>query len=187
VLKPGTVSLLPPWLKISPTSGLVIPGEKATITLTIHVNSSCSSSFNFPLPSDEGLSDLFILSIEKRDLFLSVTAREYRPSVFGSSLDHLSRLRQPIRTASIEDRQRIASAVEVSKKPLSERTEEEKKGVEAVGKAGVPRAIHQLVSFLAENALETEDLFLAEGKAELVEIVREALNTVRYFFHCLTS
>ena len=106
--------------------------------------------------------------------------------MFGSSLEHLSRLRQPIRTASIEERQRIASVVEISKKSVLERSEEEKKELEGAGNVGVPRALHQLVSFLAENALEMEDLFLAEGKAELVDLVREALDTVNYLSRSLT-
>ncbi|GAA5913466.1 uncharacterized protein JCM6883_004396 [Sporobolomyces salmoneus] len=177
VLKPGTNSLLPPWLSIVPTSGLVIPGERTTITLTIHVTPSCSPALNFPLPSaDEALSDLFVLSIEKRDLFLAVSARSYQPSVFGSSLEHLARLRKPIRSTTFEERQQIASAVETIMKPPSERNEDERKNVQRVGTAGVPRAIHQLVNFLAEYGLETEDVFSEEGDGELVKLVKESLD-----------
>jgi hypothetical protein len=179
VLKPGTKSLLPPWLSITPTSGLVIPGERATVTLTIHVTSAAASSLNFPLPSaEEALSDLFVLSIEKKDLFLAVSSRSYQPSVFGSSLEHLARLRKPIKASSIEERQQIASVIESLSKTESERSEEEKRNVEAVGKAGVPRSIHQLVNFLAENALAVEDVFSEDGDLEMMKLVKESLDTV---------
>jgi hypothetical protein len=184
VLKPGTDSLLPPWLSITPTSGLVVPGERVTVTLTIHVSSSCASTLNFPPPSaDEALSDLFVLSIEKKDLFLAISSRSYRPSVFGSSLEHLARLRRPIRSATLEERQLVASVVESLKKPEPERSQEEKKDIAVVGKAGVPRAIHQLVNFLAENALEVENLFSEEGDPDLVNLVQEALDTVSSLLH----
>ncbi|GAA5965983.1 hypothetical protein JCM3765_004142 [Sporobolomyces pararoseus] len=178
VLKPGTKSLLPPWLSISPTSGLVLPGERATVTLTIHVNRACAAPLNFPLPSsDESLSDLFVLSIEKKDLFLAVSCRAYEPSVFGSSLDHLARLKSPIRSASLEERQQIASIVGSIKKPESERNEEERRSVRTTGRVGVPRSIHQLVNFLAEHALETENVFSEEGDLEMMKLVRESLDT----------
>lgn len=182
MLKPGTKSLLPPWLSITPTSGLVVPGERATVTLTIHVTRACAETLNFPLPSSDGsVSDLFVLSIEKKDLFLAVSSRAYTPSVFGSSLDHLARLQKPIRSTSLEERQQIASIVESIKKPESERSEEERTSAQATGKAGVPQAIHRLVNFLAEYALETENVFSEEGDLELMKLVRESLDTVRGF------
>jgi hypothetical protein len=148
--------------------------------LTIHIAPSCASSLNFPLPSDgEALSDLFVLSIEKKDLFLAVSARSYQPTVFGSSLEHLARLQVPIRSVSVEERQRIASVVASLKKPRSEWSTEEKNDAEQVRMVGVPKAIHQLVNFLAEYALDAEDLFSDEGDAELIKIARESLDTVR--------
>lgn len=178
VLKPGTKSLLPPWISIAPTSGLVTPGERQTIALTIHVRSNCASSLNFPLPaSSDALSDLFVLSIEKRDLFLAVTSRSYRPSVFGSNLNQLARLQVPILAASLEERQRIALAAAALKRPESDRSDEEKKSLQATGTAGIPRSIHQLVNCLAEHALATEDVFLEEGDPRLSELIRDALDS----------
>ncbi|GAA5932015.1 uncharacterized protein JCM15063_001101 [Sporobolomyces koalae] len=170
VVKPDSDMLLPPWLSLFPTSGLIIPGERTTISFTIHVTAACAASHNFPLPSivDQGLSDLFIVSIEKKDLFLAVSARGYRPSVFGSTLEQLTRLDEPIRSTSLENRQRIASVVESLKKPESARSEEEKKDAQLLALAGVPKAIHRLVDFLAEHALVTESLFSEEGDPDLI-------------------
>lgn len=172
--------LLPPWLSIFPTSGLIVPGERTTISFTIHVTAACAASHNFPLPStvDQGLSDLFIVSIEKKDLFLAVSARGYRPSVFGSTLEQLTRLDEPIRSTSLENRQRIASVVESLKKPESARSEDEKKDAQLLALAGVPKAIHRLVDFLAEHALVTESLFSEEGDPGLIASVRESLDLV---------
>lgn len=180
VLKPGTKSLLPPWLSIAPTSGVIVPGERVTVALTVHVTPSCASALNFPLSTrhtDDALSDLFVLSIEKRDLFLAVLARSYVPSVFGSSLDHLARLGRPIRSTTLEERERIASAVTASKKPESERSDDEKKDLEVVGNAGVPRAIYQLVSLIAKHASANDDVFSTEGDGNMVALLKDSLDT----------
>lgn len=120
-----------------------------------------------------------MLSIEKKDLFLAVSARSYQPTVFGSSLEHLARLDHPIRDVSIKKRQRIASVVASLKKPRSEWSTEEKNDAEQVRMVGVPKAIHQLVNFLAEYALDAEDLFSEEGDTGLIKVARESLDTVR--------
>ncbi|GAA5962330.1 hypothetical protein JCM21900_003091 [Sporobolomyces salmonicolor] len=177
VLKPGSATLTPPWLHIFPTSGLILPNERTTITLTVNATSSSASSLNFPLPSSEGLSELLVLSIEKKDLFLAVSAREYIPTVFGSSLEHLVRLRDPIRSTNEEERQKIAAFVASLRKPEAARTEQEKRSEEDWGSVSVPRPLHRLMSFLAEHGLHVENLFCASGDAELVEVVRECLDT----------
>lgn len=173
VYKPGSTSLTPPWLQISPLSGLILPNERVSITLTIHVMASSAGRLNFPLTSttvdDSGISDLLIISIEKKDLFLSVAAREWIPTVFGSSVECLVRLHEPIRSLSIEKRQRIADAAAgVSSED----------GTEEVGRVSVPFALHRLVNFLAEHALGVPDLFAVAGESELVKLVRECVDTV---------
>ncbi|GAA5852023.1 hypothetical protein JCM8547_000130 [Rhodosporidiobolus lusitaniae] len=178
VCKPGTTSLTPPWLHLSPTSGLILPNERATVTITIHVTSSSSSALNFPLPSpspsstdEEGLSDLLILSIEKKDLFLSVSARQWLPTVFGSNLECLVRLHEPIRSLSVEKRARIAAvAAGVGAGAGGD-------GEEEVGRVSVPLALHRLVDFLAEHALEVRGLFAVPGESGVVNVVRECLDT----------
>ncbi|BGP20914.1 hypothetical protein JCM10213_003541 [Rhodosporidiobolus nylandii] len=168
VCKPGSSSLAPPWLTLSPTSGLILPGERCTITLTTHVTSASASSLNFPLPSAEPpLSELLILSVEKKDLFLSVSARAWVPTVFGSSLEQLVRLHGPLRSLSLEQRESIA---------LAASGEKEKEGDE-IGASSVPQVLHRLVAFLAEYALDVKDLFAVAGESELVKAVRECLDT----------
>ncbi|GAA6030598.1 hypothetical protein JCM8097_006227 [Rhodosporidiobolus ruineniae] len=171
VCKPGTSSLTPPWLHLSPTSGLVLPNERSKIKLTILVTASSAGGLTFPPPSssstDIGLSDLLILSVEKRDLFLSVSAREWVPTVFGASLECLVRLHEPVRSLPLERRERIAAAA----------AGEAPKEGEEIGRVSVPQVLHRLVDFLAEHALGVRDLFCAAGESELVKAVRECLDT----------
>ncbi|GAA6016682.1 hypothetical protein JCM10207_000146 [Rhodosporidiobolus poonsookiae] len=173
-LKPDSKSLTPPWLHISPTSGVTLPNARSTIMLTIHVAARSAYPLNFPNPLsssttlDIGLSDLLILSIEKKDLFLSVTAREWTPTVFGSSLEQLVRLHAPIRSLSLYERASIAVAAN---------GEAQAEEAEPVGKVSVPQVLHRLVDFLAEHAIEVRDLFAVPGESELVKAVRECLDT----------
>ncbi|KAL8287480.1 hypothetical protein RQP46_003338 [Phenoliferia psychrophenolica] len=102
VLKPGTSTLSEPWLHISPTSGLILPGERSIVSLTIDVGNRTAPLLNFSTDPN-ALSDLLVLSIEKKDLFLSVAAREYKPTCFANSLSRLVKLGKPIRTATNEE------------------------------------------------------------------------------------
>lgn len=160
VLKPGTTTLCEPWLHVSPTSGLILPGETSLVNLTINVDNRTASSLNF---SSDPPSDLLVLSIEKKDLFLAVAAREYRPTCFGNELGRLVRLGKPIRGASGEEREEIAKE--------GGGKEEEKRSV--------PREVWRMLDFLAEYGLEFEDVFLVPGDQGLVRSIRECLDTVR--------
>ncbi|GAA5831599.1 hypothetical protein JCM11251_000764 [Rhodosporidiobolus azoricus] len=168
VCKPDTSAITPPWLHISPCSGLMLPNERTPVTLTIHITSSSASSLNFPppgSPTDASLSDLLIISFKKKDLFLSVSAREWIPTVFGSDLECLARLHEPIRSLSLEKRTQVAAAAAG------------KGVVEGGGKVAVPQVLHRLIGFLAEYALAVKALFIAAGEGELVKVVRECLDT----------
>ena len=159
VLKPGTTTLCEPWLLVSPSSGLILPGEKSLVNLTISVDNRTAPLLNF---SPDPPSDLLVLSIEKKDLFLAVAAREYRPTCFGNELSRLIKLGKPIRSATAEEREAIAKA--------------EREGGE---KGSVPREVWRMLNFLAEYGLEFEDVFLVPGEQRLVRSVRECLDTVR--------
>lgn len=164
VLKPGATTLSEPWLHITPTSGLILPGEKSIVTLTINVDNATAPALNFATDPD-ALSDLLVLSIEKKDLFLSVAAREYRPTCFANSLARLAKLGKPIRSATPEE--------------LDAVREDTKDEIEC--KASVPMEVYRLLGFLAEHGVELDDVFLVSGKAELMTVIRECLDTVCSF------
>ncbi|KAK4705358.1 hypothetical protein P7C70_g847, partial [Phenoliferia sp. Uapishka_3] len=159
VLKPEATNLSEPWLHITPTSGLILPGERSLVHLTIHVDNETAPSLNFSTDPD-ALSDLLVLSIEKKDLFLSIAAREYAPTCFANGLFRLSRLKGPIRKATKEE------------------LDEVRESGEDVGMMySIPEVVLRMVGFLGEFGAECEDLFLVSGQKELVEVVRECLDS----------
>ncbi|KAM0750787.1 DNase I-like protein [Meredithblackwellia eburnea MCA 4105] len=157
VLKPDATELSERWLNINPTSGLILPGEKSVVKLTINVDNATAPELNFSTDQNR-LSDLLVLSIEKKDLFLSVSAREYLPTCFANTLSRLSKLGKAIRTASAEELDSIREG------------EGEEKG-------SVPHEIYRMLGFLAEHGVELEDVFLVPGEQSIVSLVRECLDT----------
>ncbi|SGY38778.1 BQ5605_C003g02070 [Microbotryum silenes-dioicae] len=158
-LKPGATTIAPPWLSISPSSGLLLPGERATVSFTIRVDNLTAPALNFG-PRDE-LNDLLILSIEKKDLFLSVAAREYFPTCFACPLDRLARFSEGIRTYSTAQLKAIAAH---DSAPFAE------------DRAKIPRPAGRMLDFLAEYALHVDEIFLVPGDPELVGEIRESLD-----------
>lgn len=166
VLRPGATALTAPWLSVTPTSGLILPGEKSLVNFTIIVDAATAPRLNFAARPEDELSDLLILSIDKRDLFLSVSAREYERTCFANSLVRLGRLLDPIR--------------EVKGKKLEVLAQEADAAVDGEGeeKMSVVRPAFRMLEFLAEYGLEDEELFLMSGNSELVDLIHEALDTV---------
>ncbi|TNY22252.1 Endonuclease/exonuclease/phosphatase [Rhodotorula diobovata] len=177
VVKPGTSTLTPPWLTISPTSGLVLPSGRQTITLTIRVTSATGSdALSFPVKTSAGeIADLLVLSVRGKDLFLSLAARSWRPTVFGARLPHLVRLPGPIRETSLEERVKIAQVVAADE--AGEKREPEAGGEDPLPRSAVPLALHSLVGFLAEHALDVPGLFATPGDDELIQLARDCLDT----------
>ncbi|BGP35956.1 hypothetical protein JCM10296v2_007808 [Rhodotorula toruloides] len=167
-LKDGSPSITPPWLSVSPTSGLILPTSRQRITFTVKVTSDVAGRLSFQIPeqSDSDLSELLVISLRGRDLFLAISVKEWVPTVFGASLDCLARLHEPVRTESFEQRQRIGAA---AAGPV-----EDEAGIE---KSAVPEVLHRLVSFLGEHALNVSGLFAAPGELELVKAVRDCIDT----------
>ncbi|SCV67135.1 BQ2448_5781 [Microbotryum intermedium] len=158
-LKPGATTIAPPWLSISPSSGLLLPGERATVSFTIRVDNLTASALNFGARDE--LNDLLILSIEKKDLFLSVAAREYFPTCFGCPLERLARFSEGIRTYSTAQLKAIAAH---DGAPFAE------------DRAKIPRPAGRMLDFLAEYAMNVDEIFLVPGDPELVRKIRESLD-----------
>lgn len=166
VIKPGAVGIAARWLTVSPASGLILPGGSTKVSLTILVDDAAAAELNFTGP--DAVSDLLVVSVEKKDLFLSVSAREYRPTCFGNSLAKLNRLAGvPIRKASAQELEDIVA--------MSDTDEIGMEGAEE--KTKVPKEVKRLIGFLVEHGLERDDLFLVQGSNALVRVVRECLDT----------
>lgn len=169
-LKDGSSNPTPPWLSVSPTSGLILPSSRQTITFTVKVEPDIAGALSFPTSDklSSNLSELLVLSLRGRDLFLAISVHEWVPTVFGASLDCLARLHEPVQTVSLTRRAQIRAAADGSA--------EDEAGIE---KSAVPEVLHRLISLLGEHGLDVPGLFATPGELELVQLVRDCLDSVR--------
>jgi phosphatidylinositol-bisphosphatase len=83
---PGNDSWKPTWLNVSHNSGIILPGQKLEIDLTIHVTYALAPSLNFG--KDEINSNMTIHLRNGGDFTISIKGN-WCKSVFGSSLTNL--------------------------------------------------------------------------------------------------
>ncbi|CDO76134.1 hypothetical protein BN946_scf184332.g4 [Trametes cinnabarina] len=141
----------PRWLRMSAMTGLVLPGEKAEISLTAYVDDAIASQLNV---SSTRLEETLVLHTALgRDHFVAVTS-DYERTCYATSLSWLVRLPGPVRE--------LKSPTELLP---------EERGVNA------PREIMRLVNWLMSNATDVEDLFFERGDERVVQQIRESLDT----------
>lgn len=165
VLRPGATALTAPWLSCNPTSGIILPNQKSLVNFTINVDATTAPRLNFAAQPEDELSDLLILSIDKRDLFLSVSARHYARTCFANSLVRLGRMLDPIREMDGEQLETIAREADAAVDGEGEE------------RMSVVRPAFRMLEFLAEYGLEEDELFMTSGDSQLVDLIREALDT----------
>ena len=86
-------------MTVSPTYGMIIPGEQTEIEFTIAINNSTAHALN---TSKEVLEDILILRLENgRDYYISVSGKFAR-SCFGMSVDELVLYTDPIREVPLD-------------------------------------------------------------------------------------
>ncbi|KAF9386550.1 hypothetical protein CPC16_007480 [Podila verticillata] len=89
-----------PWIWVNPPMGLVMPGEKAQIYITVMVDNESASVLN---TGREQMEDILIMHLEYgKDFFISVSG-SYIRTCFGNSLEWLSGLDRPVRLWSPAD------------------------------------------------------------------------------------
>lgn len=138
------------WLQVQPNMGMLMPGEKVSVALTIVVAESQAPKFNL---AEERIEDILILHLLRgKDHFLSISG-SFLPSAFGNRLDQLIRLTTPARL----------------RQPLPE--SEKSKWLR------IPKEVWRLVDWLFRFALDVEDLFLESGDSFEMEQIRESLDT----------
>ncbi|KAJ3907686.1 DNase I-like protein [Lentinula edodes] len=147
--------LFPSWLSASHTTGLLLPNERIEIVLTAFVDNAIASRLNLG-PRDLNCT-LIIHTLMGKDHFVAVTAK-YQYTCFANKLSRLTQLPGPIR------------AMKSHNDLLGE-----SKAINA------PREIMRLVNWLMSCAHPTEDLFIAEADPEIVDDIREHLDTGNEF------
>jgi phosphatidylinositol-bisphosphatase len=92
-------SILPPWLQVTPLSGVIAPGEKVVLRFEITVDPTNSTALNL---GEEQLDDVLVLHLEdSRDFFVSVTGN-YKRTCLGLPLENLDKMSVPIIGATRE-------------------------------------------------------------------------------------
>ncbi|XP_045076749.1 type II inositol 1,4,5-trisphosphate 5-phosphatase-like [Coregonus clupeaformis] len=151
-----------PWLTANPAKGFIAQGGNMDIDLEVFVNRSTATELN---AGRQEIEDILVLHLERgKDYFLSVSGN-YLPSCFGSSIQTLCQLRDPIQEIPLETvRELTLSGDETSTliidKPLD-----------------IPKEIWQMVDHLYRNATKQGELFQQPGlRSEFVQI-RDCLDT----------
>jgi len=97
-------ALCKPFITVTPTFGMLIPGESTNITFAVTVDNATAQQLN---SSAEVLEDILILRLENgRDHYLTV-AGNYARSCFGMSVEDLVRISTPVRDVPLETKERV--------------------------------------------------------------------------------
>ncbi|KAM9116288.1 type II inositol 1,4,5-trisphosphate 5-phosphatase isoform 4-T4 [Pangshura tecta] len=152
------------WLIANPSKGFLLPDSEMTIELELFVNKSTATRLN---SGEEKLEDILILHLDRgKDYFLSVMGN-YLPSCFGSPIQTLCYMREPIRDMSAESiRELTLLPLQMSgdifrdEKPLD-----------------IPKELWMMVDHLYRNASQQEDLFQQPGLRSEFEQIRDCLDT----------
>jgi phosphatidylinositol-bisphosphatase len=150
--------LCKPWMTVSPTFGMLIPGEPpATINFTLNVDNVIANLIN---AGREVLEDILILRLENgRDYYITIKGT-YARSCFGMAVDDLVMYTEPIRNV-----------------PLDPIKRSEKYDPNPSAALCVPKELWRIVDALYERGLQEPDLFLTPGYEEEVKMIRECLDT----------
>ncbi|XP_072264178.1 type II inositol 1,4,5-trisphosphate 5-phosphatase [Pyxicephalus adspersus] len=152
------------WLRANPSKGFLTPGSQAEIELELFVNNQSAALLN---SGEEKIEDILILHLDRgKDFFISVTGN-YLYSCFGSSIQTLSYMREPIRDMSPE------SIHELAHMPLQMKDD----FVGAEKPLDIPKELFMMVDHLYRNAAQQEDLFQQPGLRSEFESIRDCLDT----------
>uniref|UniRef100_A0A674E729 phosphoinositide 5-phosphatase n=1 Tax=Salmo trutta TaxID=8032 RepID=A0A674E729_SALTR len=146
-----------PWLTANPAKG-----GNMDIDLEVFVNRSTATELN---AGRQQIEDILVLHLERgKDYFLSVTGN-YLPSCFGSSIQTLCQLRDPIQEMPLETIRELTSSGDETRSVIIDKP------------LDIPKEIWQMVDHLYRNALKQGELFQQPGlRSEFVEI-RDCLDT----------
>jgi phosphatidylinositol-bisphosphatase len=155
-----------PWLTVSPTYGMLIPGEQPfTISITISIGKDIAQALN---SGREVLEDILVLRLENgRDYFLTVQS-DYARSCFGMSLDDLVTFFEPVRTVPLDPLEKVKKT-------------EENKHVKGAKALCVPNELWLILDAIYEKGLATPNLFIEPGVAEELKEIRECLDMGKAF------
>lgn len=137
-----------PWLSVSPSDGLLMPGESVEVRVTVLVNNASAHKLN---AREDTIDDVIVLHLDKgQDYFVNVSGN-YLRTCFGMSLNLLSRYPHPVRNTL----------------PISEANAEDR--------LALPKEIWRIVDYLYLCGMDTPGIFAQSGSSDMAQI-RECLD-----------
>jgi len=166
IKKPGESSYARPWLSAEPSSGFIMPGEKADVVMEIYVDKKTAHALN---SGQDKLYDILVLHLMGgKDIFITVSGT-YTKSCFGCSIDALVHLTVPINELSPGQIVSLENG-EKEKIPL-DKTDGEKEPYP------VPKELWFLCDIMTSLGLSHENLFLQPGLRSEILLLRDWLDT----------
>ncbi|XP_066494262.1 type II inositol 1,4,5-trisphosphate 5-phosphatase isoform X2 [Tiliqua scincoides] len=161
--KPGEDAYCKLWLAANPSKGFLLPDSEVVVELELFVNKSTATRLN---SGEDKLEDILVLHLDRgKDYFLPVSGN-YLPSCFGSPLQTLSYMREPIQDMLPE------TIRELTLMPLWEGDDafRDQEPLE------IPKELWMMVDHLYRNACQQEDLFQQPGLRSEFEQIRDCLD-----------
>jgi len=166
IKKPGEPSYARPWLSAEPSSGFIMPGEKADVVMEIYVDKKTAHSLNC---GQDKLYDILVLHLMGgKDIFITVSG-SYTKSCFGCSIEALVHLTVPIAELTPGE---IVSLENGDKEKLPvDKTDGKKEPYP------VPKELWFLCDVMTSLGLSHENLFLQPGLRSEILLIRDWLDT----------
>ncbi|KAJ1807665.1 hypothetical protein LPJ75_004753, partial [Coemansia sp. RSA 2598] len=149
IATPAREDYAPKWLRISPDSGMLLPGQDVQLEFSVMVDETTSAPLSARV---DDLADILVLHLTRgRDYFIQVQGN-YVPSVFGMSLDVLVHCKKAVRHMTRADFEQCLVS----------------------GQFSVPKCIWSMTDFLSRYAVERGySLFYWPGDRELARRIKE--------------
>ncbi|CEG64842.1 hypothetical protein RMATCC62417_01751 [Rhizopus microsporus] len=166
--KNDEVNILPPWLQVSPISGVLAPGERAVIRFEVMVDPTISAPLN---RGEQKIEDILILRLENsKDFFISISG-DYVPTCFGVPLERLSEMTVPISEQAAQNLQKTKPASNPSQPPSP-----------VLNQIDLPKELWKVMNFLwNSNMFRIESLFLYHGDLVISTYIRQCLDNGEQF------
>ncbi|XP_029140796.1 inositol polyphosphate 5-phosphatase OCRL-1, partial [Protobothrops mucrosquamatus] len=162
-----------PWLRAEPCEGYLEPNETVDISLDVYVSKDSVTLLN---SREDKIEEILVLHLDRgKDYFLTISGN-YLVSCFGTSLEALCRMRQPIREVPVTKLIDLGDdgCLEQEKSLLKMVPQDEDSSDRPLH---IPKEIWLLVDHLFKNACHQEDLFQTPGMQEELQDIIECLDT----------
>uniref|UniRef100_A0A8C6XU02 phosphoinositide 5-phosphatase n=1 Tax=Naja naja TaxID=35670 RepID=A0A8C6XU02_NAJNA len=160
-----------PWLRAEPYEGYLEPNETVDISLDVYVSKDAVTLLN---SGEDKIEEILVLHLDRgKDYFLTISGN-YLVSCFGTSLEALCRMRQPIREVPVTKLIDLVGRSCWEKSLLKMVPQDEDSNDRPLH---IPKEIWLLVDHLFKNACHQEDLFQTPGMQDELQDIIECLDT----------